>query len=70
MYKPETKCSKETELRMKMAAENYAGHGQAVTMLSYALTDHRKTCPVCQGVPLVDILFGVKVVIAEVYHDA
>ena len=62
-YKPETKCPRDQEIRLEMGRENYAGHWEAVTRLCLALNEHHKTCPVCQGVPLVDLFFGKKVTV-------
>jgi hypothetical protein len=70
MYNPDNNCPAEANLLRQMAKENYAGHARAVIDLSYSLTEHRKTCPVCQGMPLVDVFFGQTVVVADVYHDA
>lgn len=62
-YQPETKCSRDQEIRAEMARENYAGHWNTVIRLCLDLNEHHKTCPVCQGVPLADLLFGKKVTV-------
>jgi hypothetical protein len=65
VYKPESKCPSDAEIRAEMAQATYAGNYRKVSQLCIELNEHHKACPVCQGVPLADLLFGQKAKVAS-----
>jgi hypothetical protein len=56
-YNPETECPRETEIRAEIARLNYAGKWREVGEAFVALSEHRRSCPTCQGIPLYKLLW-------------
>ena len=63
MNTSQTECGKETAIRHEMALATYAGDYRRVNELTYELTDHRRTCPVCNETIASQLFKGAKVVV-------